>query len=75
MNHATITIEEVENGLLVNIVDDGTRTKKKARKAEFAESLDLNEMLAVLKPQIYIAATIEEACIRITEYFNHREKV
>ena len=75
MNHATITIEEVENGLLVNIVDDKTRTTKKARKQSFNESLDMNDLMESIKPAIYIAVTIEEACNRITEYFNHREKV
>ena len=81
MKHATITIEEVENGMLVNIADDDTRKRKQKRKASFTDNLEgggpteLSDLLQVLKPQIYIAATVEEACNRITEYFNHREKV
>ena len=81
MKHATITIEEVENGMLVNIVDDDTRRKKASRKSAFTESIqgggptELSELLQVLKPNIYIASTVEDACKRITEYFNYREKV
>jgi len=82
MKHATITIEEVENGMLVNIVDDDTRKRKQKRKASFTESMaggdgptELSDLLNVLKPNIYIAATVEDACKRITEYFNYREKV
>ena len=80
MKHATITIEEVENGMLVNIVDDDTRRATKRHKTSFNDSVaegqpNINDLMASLKPQIYIATTVEDACKRISDYFNFREKV
>lgn len=74
MKHSTITIEEVENGFLINIVDDATRKSKKV-KAEGVygdQQVDVNELMAALKPRIIIAATPEEACKIITDYFKSR---
>ena len=77
-HHATIVIEEVENGLLINITDDEIRAGHKVRfdmSSGGVGVVDMKEIGQVIKPQIHIANTIEEVCTRLTEYFNYREKV
>ncbi len=73
-HHATVTIEEVENGMLVHIVDDEIRSSKALTPNPMGQ-IPMSDVMNAIKPKLHIANTIEEACTRVTEYFNHREKV
>jgi len=75
MKHSTITIEEVENGLLINIVDDDTRHSKKlsTESVHGGQQVDVNELMRALKPRIIIAASPEDACKIVIDYFKSRE--